>query len=99
MKIYISGPITGVEGYKKHFSRAEEYLMKKGHTVMNPAKVNSNLPEGTTYDEYMDMSLCMLEMCEAIFMLEGWEESEGANAELRYAEQNRHTIMFEGGRG
>ena len=66
---------------------------------MNPARVNAQLPEGTTHGEYMRMSLDMLEMCDAIFLMEGWQESKGCGMEFEYAYEHKHLIMFEGGRG
>lgn len=85
MKIYISGAITGTDDYMDRFADAEEKLKKEGHSVINPAAVNSMLPADTTYEEYMEMSLTMLDMCGAIYMLKGWEKSCGANREYGYA--------------
>lgn len=50
--------------------------------MVNPAKVNAQLPEDTDYEDYMKMSFCMLDMCDAIYMLLGWNKSCGANREL-----------------
>lgn len=99
MKIYISGGITGVPDYREHFEEAEKCLLAAGHTVVNPARVNGELPIDTTHDEYMKMSLVMLDMCEGIFLLEGWENSKGATIEFEYAYEHKLTILFEGGRG
>lgn len=85
MKIYISGAITGTDDYMDRFADAEEKLKKEGHSVINPAAVNSMMPADTTYEEYMKMSLTMLDMCGAIYMLKGWEKSCGANREYGYA--------------
>lgn len=98
MKIYISGPITGHDGYEERFKTAEATLKAAGHTVINPAKVNAELPEGTTHSEYMRMSMAMLSMCDCIFMLAGWQESRGCNMEFEYAYEHGITITFEGGR-
>ncbi len=98
MKIYISGPITGVDGYMEKFNEAEEALLAAGHEVVNPARVNAALPKNTTHDEYMVMSFCMLDMCDTVFFLSGWQKSKGANMELGYATRKGHTIVFEGGR-
>lgn len=84
-KVYISGPITGTTDYMERFKKAQEYLEGKGYTVVNPALINSNLPEDTTWDEYMEISLILVRMCDAIYLLKGWEESKGVEVELRTA--------------
>lgn len=98
MKIYISGPITGVVGYMEVFNEAEEILTENGHTVVNPARVNAALPESTTHEEYMKMSFVMLEMCEMMLVLPGWKESKGCNMEIKYALENGIGIAFAGGK-
>lgn len=94
MKIYISGKITGTTDYIQRFERAEKALSKY-YTVINPAKVNAQLPKETVWEEYMKMSMCMLEMCNAIYMLKGWEDSKGARLEYKYAVENNYKIIFE----
>lgn len=95
MKIYISGPISGTNNYMERFAKAEKELADKGCSVVNPAKVNGQLPEDTSYEEYMKMCFCMLDMCESIFMLKGWSGSCGANRELGYAMAKDMIIMYE----
>lgn len=85
MKVYISGPITGTNDYMKRFAKVEKELTGQGFSVINPAKVNAQLPEDTSYEEYMKMSLCMIDMCDAIYMMDGWSRSCGANREYGYA--------------
>lgn len=98
MKVYISGPITGTKDYMERFNAAEQELITIGNVVINPAKVNSNLPEGTTHAEYMKISLDLLDMCDTIFMMEGWQFSTGCNMEIARAIENKLTITFEGGK-
>ena len=95
MKIYISGAITGTTDFMERFAKAEKELTENGYSVVNPAKVNAQLPEDTTYEEYMKMSLCMVDMCEAIYMLDGWNKSCGANREYGYAIAKDKIVMYE----
>ena len=84
MKLYLSGGITGTDDYMDRFSMAEKSLEVE-HTIINPAKVNAQLPSDTDYEDYMKMSFCMLDMCDGIYLLKGWEKSCGSNRELGYA--------------
>lgn len=93
--IYISGKITGTDDYLQRFERAEKHLNNRDITdVINPAKVNSYLPE-LSYSQYIKMSLCMLEMCDTIYMLNDWENSIGAKLEWEFAKANNYKIMYE----
>ncbi len=96
-KIYISGPITGFEkeDYMKRFSDAEKDLTERGYIVVNPAKVLAQLPEETNYGEYMKLSLVMLDMCDSIYMLNGWQKSTGAHLEQQYAISMRKKSLFQ----
>lgn len=100
MKIYISGPITDNPNYKEDFERAEDFINKyyPESEIINPALVNSYLPKSTTHREYMTMSFVMLDMAEAIFMINGWEGSRGANQEYGYALATDKIILHEGKR-
>lgn len=93
MKIYISGPITGTDDYMERFAKIEKELTEKGHKVYNPAHANYFMPEGTTYEEYMKVSFCLLDMADAIYMMDGWEKSKGANMERKYAYENGKLIL------
>ena len=95
MKIYIAGPITGTDDYMLRFAAAEERLQQEGHVALNPAKVSAELPEGTSYEEYMKLAICLLDMCEGIFMLKNWNASKGATEEFMYAVNTRKVITFE----
>lgn len=97
MRIYISGKITGCDRvqYLTKFALAEQHLRDKGYSVVNPAAVNGRLPDDTTYDEYMKMSMLMLSFCDAIYMLEDWEESRGARHEKNTAEKKGMSILFQ----
>ena len=93
INIYISGNTTGTTDYLHRFDRAAKALST--HIVINPAKVNAQLPIKTTWKEYMQMSMTMLKMCNAIYMLKGWEDSKGARLDYNYAVENNYKIIFE----
>lgn len=95
MKIYISGAITGTDDFMERFEKAEKKLTDQGYSVVNPAKVNAQLPSDTDYEDYMRMSFCMLSMCETIYLLRGFEKSRGAKRELEFAKSEDMEIMYE----
>lgn len=93
MKVYISGKITGCPDYKERFSCAEKLLTAQGHTVMNPAI----LPDGFTHGEYMTICLSMLHVCDAIYLLENWRDSDGAIEEMAHAKRLHLKRIYEKG--
>ena len=86
MKVYISGPMEGVEDYLGNFREAEENLLKLGQDVVNPAKLDKTVKGcGLSREDYLDLDLALLRWCDAIVMLDGWQQSRGCNREFGYA--------------
>lgn len=95
-KVYISGKITGCDNFMEKFAKAEEVMRKGGYEVINPAKVNMVLsPESTTWEEYMSVSIVLLDMCDAIYMLKDWKDSRGACLEYGYALAKKLKVIWE----
>lgn len=94
-KCYISGAITDDPNYMEKFAKAQEYLETQGYEVINPALINSNLPKSTTWKEYMDISMRLIEMCDTAFFMRGWEKSCGANREYGWAIAKGLDMMYE----
>lgn len=94
MKIYISGQITGNPNYREEFYKASEWLLNQGHCPINPANLDITFPD-LSYEQYMTLDYKLIEMCEGIFMLHGWQKSKGAIAELSYAKSLGKKIMYQ----
>lgn len=97
LRFYISGQITDNPSYKDDFERAEDYLQKEypEAEIINPVLVNSFLPKSTEYEDYMRMSMVMLDMCSHIYFIKGWQDSKGANWEMGYALASGKNMLFE----
>lgn len=75
MKIYISGPMTGIPDFNRPaFDRAADDMCAAGHEPVLPVQY----VEGKTYEEYLSDDIKMLLDCDGIYMLDGWKESKGA---------------------
>lgn len=94
MIVYISGKITGNENYKADFERGENWIAKKGHIVISPAKLDGILPNAT-HQQYMTICYKLIDMCDCVAMLDGWQESKGAKAELTYAKSLGKKVIYE----
>ena len=90
MRLYIAGPVTGIPDYKERFNAAEAELKEKGHTVLNPAI----LPDGLTHAQHMTICLPMLDVCEGILLLDGWQHSKGAMMEYNRAIATEKTRFY-----
>ena len=93
-KIYIAGPMSGYDSFNHSaFSDASHSLSVMGYIVLSPAI----LPDGLTQAEYMQIDLTMLQCCDAIYMLKGWDDSAGAMAEHALAMKLGLTVIHEVG--
>lgn len=89
--IYIAGKITGLNDYKKKFEIAERDLIDRGFKPMTSVRLN----EGFEHEEYMHICYSMMDVCESIYMLIGWEDSKGAVMEHKYAIKHHKNIIYE----
>jgi len=94
MRIYISGQITGLklEDARALFERAEILLQGRGYMPVNPMKLNPHT-DGKTWKEYMLDDLNALFDCEAIYLLDNWQDSKGARIEYQVAKEMDMVIL------
>lgn len=92
MKIYVAGKISYYPEFKDHFGREVKKLQDAGHTVLDP----STLPAGLTQQEYMSICCSMVFVADALYMLNGWEDSQGACVEHNLALKSGKQVFYEG---
>ena len=105
MKVYISGAITNDPDYMEHFAAAELELMKMGHTAVNPAKYSSVIMNGYLenvgmefdHEEWLITVMVLLRKCDAIYLISGWDRSQGALQEYQAAKKLGLKVLFQGG--
>jgi hypothetical protein len=80
MRIYISGPMTGIRNHNRGaFLFAELVLRAMGHEPVNPWRFGE--VTGWDHFQYMRRDLAALATCQGIYMLPGWWRSRGAKVE------------------
>ena len=85
MRLYLAGPMTGLEFLNFPAFMAEAARLRAlGHTVLNPAEL---CPDPTTqWEDCMRKDIAALVTCEALALLPGWPNSKGAQLEVHIAE-------------
>jgi len=96
LRIYIAGPMRDLPRWNfPAFDAAAAYLRGRGFDVVNPAEMDRE-EYGDAIEFALELSpgfiadalardIAALATCDAIFLLAGWGDSKGANAELAYA--------------
>lgn len=94
-RIYISLPITGQEEtYEARLNAAVEYVKAKYpeyENIVTPKDVASMLNAGwwrdekPEYKDYLTADIMAINGCDAIFLCDGWEHSNGCIAEQAFA--------------
>jgi hypothetical protein len=92
--IYLSGPMTGLPDYNRPaFNKVAEELRAKGKSVFNPADIGPKeniMPRAW----YMRKDLEGLMKSDSVYVLPGWDTSEGAKLEVAIAKELELPIIF-----
>lgn len=94
MKIYVAGKITGLskEESDKKFEEAAKLLRAKGHSVFIPTVLP--VCADVSHKEYLHICFAMIDVCDVVYMLDNWEQSDGAKQERQYALANGKEIIY-----
>ena len=92
MKLYIAGPMTGIEDLNRPaFRNAQITLEDMGHDVFNPINHSQEV-------RHLDLAVDLHWIClnaEGMVMLWNWEMSSGASAELATAKALVIPVWFQ----
>lgn len=99
MLLYVAGPYSGIlqdENIENARALALE-LFRLGHTPICP-HLNFNhferdLP-AVTHDEWLRRDFGILDRCDGMVVVEGWENSVGTESEIEYCRANGIPIWF-----
>ena len=93
--VYISGAIAhlDIEERKAAFNAAEQRLKAAGMIPFNPFK--NGLSQRARWQDHMRVDIRALLMCDAIYMLRGWEMSKGCKLELDVASSCGIEVRYE----
>lgn len=99
MRIYISGPISGIphDVYISNFWIKEMELAKRypDAEIFNPALAHNNMPGWMEHSHYMELCKAELAWCDTVYFMKGWKESKGSRMERKWAEDMGLKIMEE----
>jgi hypothetical protein len=109
--VYIAGPMRGIPFYNfAAFDKAKVFLLKHGHRVISPADMDREngfdpwtLPNDHDWESLdgfdlraaIRRDLVAIQESDAIFMLEGWQNSKGATVEKSVAEWLGLDVFYE----
>lgn len=98
-KVYIAGPMSGIEeNNHPAFYHIEEKLKSEGYEVVNPARITHETitaKKNPTRRDFYRSDFHALLYCDAIFLLKGWDKSHGAQFERQLALEVGCQIFYE----
>lgn len=84
MKLFVSGPMSGLPGYNlSAFADASRELERAGYVAVNPGR--RGVLDGCEWHDYMRHAIRDLLECDGVAQLHGWGESRGARMEASIA--------------
>jgi hypothetical protein len=97
VKVYLSGPMSGLpDSNYPAFHKAAAALRAKGYEVLSPAEYKpahgaqtqgATRPQDTPWHAWLKRGLRLMLKSDAVFVLDGWEQSRGASLEVSIAKE------------
>lgn len=91
MQVFISGKVRGLKNHKELFKEAISKLEKRGDIAL----YSNLLPPGLRQGNYIHICYAMIDVCDVVYFLKNWEDSEGAKKEHKYALENNKLIEYQ----
>ena len=79
----------------RHAEKEAIKLWQEGWAVICPHKNTAHFGGLCPDDTWLKGDIEMLKRCDAIYMLKGWQKSEGANMELATAKNSKLEVIYE----
>jgi hypothetical protein len=95
--IYISGKYSGdIETNIRKAREAAIKVWEAGFTALTPHLNTIHFEQDCKcrYEDYINGDLALLTNCDAILMLDNWEESQGAKIERQYAVERCIPVFY-----
>lgn len=86
--------MSGIENFnRERFFDVANNLRVHGYFVNNPAEISGG--DDWKWEDYMKKAIRKMMEADALFVLEGYETSRGANIEIKLAKQLGMEVFFE----
>lgn len=93
-RVYVSLPIAHYDlNERKEYAQRVEDMLSHFYSVVNPLK--NGLPEDADWKVHMRKDIQDLLTCDAIFMCNGWEMSNGCKLEFDVATSCGLEVLYE----
>lgn len=94
--VFVSGKYRGnIEANIDHAEMVAKLLWEQDFIVICPHLNTARFDGICSDDTWLQGYLEILRRCDSIFMLRGWQDSEGANAELKLAKELGKRVYWE----
>lgn len=95
IKIYISGKISELLESEalELFEQAEKVCIEMGYEPVNPMKLNHD--HDKSWVSYMKEDIIEMMACDAIYLLNNWESSNGARVEKELAVKLDFEVIYQ----